>query len=164
MIDLLAAGRALLLVCIANVVPWAAGRSMRRWAAPLDCGMRLRDGQRLFGDHKTWRGFLLGTLACALVAALVGPGFATGAGVGALSLTGDALSSALKRRLRLAPGSEIAALDQLPEALLPLVVFAGSLGLGAAELVAAPLAFLVLDILVTRVRHPPPERQDRERR
>jgi hypothetical protein len=74
------------------------------------------------------------------------------------------LSSALTRRLRLAPGSELAALDQLPEALLPLVVFAGSLGLGAAELVAAPLAFLVLDILVTRVRHPPPERQDRERR
>ena len=163
MIDLLAAGRALLLISIANVVPWAVGRSMHRWAAPLDCGIRLRDGERLLGDHKTWRGFLLGTLACALVAAFVGPGFGTGAGVGALSLTGDALSSALKRRLRLAPGTEIAALDQLPEALLPLLVFARALGLGAAEIVACTLAFVVLDIVVTRVRHPPPERRDREK-
>jgi hypothetical protein len=163
MIDLLAASRALLLVSIANVVPWAAGRSMQRWAAPLDCGVRLWDGERLFGGHKTWRGFLLGTMACALVAALIGPGFAIGAGVGALSLTGDALSSALKRRLRLAPGTEIAALDQLPEALLPLLVFAGALGLDAAEIVVAALAFIALDIAVTRVRHPAPARRDCEK-
>ncbi|HSD73504.1 MAG TPA: CDP-archaeol synthase [Steroidobacteraceae bacterium] len=160
MIDLLAAGRALLLVSVANVVPWAAARAMpHRWTTPLDGGLRWRDGERLLGDHKTWRGFLLGTLACALVAALVGPGFAAGAGVGALSLTGDALSSALKRRLRLAPGTEIAGLDQLPEALLPLTVFASALGLASAEIIAATLVFLALDILVTRVRHAPAGRR-----
>jgi CDP-2,3-bis-(O-geranylgeranyl)-sn-glycerol synthase len=162
MIDLFAAGRAFLLISVANVVPWAAGRTMRRWTAPLDCGVRWRDGERLLGEHKTWRGFLLGTLACALVAALVGPGFAAGAGVGALSLTGDALSSALKRRLRLAPGTEMAALDQLPEALLPLLVLARALGLGPAEIVVATLAFFALDIAVTRVRHPASGPFDRE--
>jgi hypothetical protein len=155
MIDLLAAGRALLLISVANVVPWAAGRALpHRWTTSLDGGLRLADGERLLGDHKTWRGFLSGTLACALLAQLVGPGFATGAGVGALSLTGDALSSAVKRRLRVAPGTEIAGLDQLPEALLPLMVFAKALALGPAEIAAATLAFLALDIAVTRVRHP----------
>ncbi len=157
MIDVFDSARALLLIAVANVVPWAAGQAMRRrWSAPLDCGVRFRDGERLLGDHKTWRGLLLGTLGCGLTAMLTGPGFAVGAGFGALSLTGDALSSALKRRLRLAPGTEIPGLDQLPEALLPSVVFAGALGLGAAEIMASALVFLALDILVTRVRqwHP----------
>jgi CDP-archaeol synthase len=153
MIDVLESGRILLLIAVANVVPWAAGRAIpRRWAAPLDFGVRFWDGERLLGAHKTWRGFLLGTLGCGVTAMLTGPGFAVGAGFGALSLTGDALSSALKRRLRLAPGAEIPGLDQLPEALLPSVVFAGAMGVGAAEIVASATAFLVLDILVTRVR------------
>jgi CDP-2,3-bis-(O-geranylgeranyl)-sn-glycerol synthase len=148
--------RALLLTIVANVVPWAAGRAWRqRWSAPLDCGVRLWDGQRLFGDHKTWRGFLLGTLACGLAAVLTGPGFAVGAAFGALSLSGDALSSALKRRLNLAPGTEITGLDQLPEALLPLIVLAGALGLGAVEIAAAAAVFLVLDVLATRIRRSP---------
>lgn len=146
----------MLLTIVANVVPWAAGRAWRqRWSAPLDCGVRLWDGQRLFGDHKTWRGFLLGTLACGLAAVLTGPGFAVGAAFGALSLSGDALSSALKRRLNLAPGTEITGLDQLPEALLPLIVLAGALGLGAVEIAAAAAVFLVLDVLATRIRRSP---------
>jgi CDP-2,3-bis-(O-geranylgeranyl)-sn-glycerol synthase len=155
-IDVVDSGRALLLTIVANVVPWAAGRAWRqRWSAPLDCGVRLWDGQRLFGDHKTWRGFLLGTLACGLAAVLTGPGFAVGAAFGALSLSGDALSSALKRRLNLAPGTEITGLDQLPEALLPLIVLAGALGLGAVEIAAAAAVFLVLDVLATRIRRSP---------
>jgi hypothetical protein len=81
--------------------------------------VRFWDGERLLSDHKTRRGLLPGTLGCGLTAMLTGPGFALGASFGALSLTGDALSSALKRRLRLAPGAEIPGLDQLPEAVLP---------------------------------------------
>ena len=154
--DVIHAGRALLLIMVANVLPWAASRLLpRRWTAPLDCGLRSRDGRRLLGDHKTWKGLLVGTLGCGLTAMLTGPGLAIGAGFGALSLAGDALSSALKRRLRLAPGTEIQGLDQLPEALLPSIVFAGALRLGPAEIMASALAFLVLDILVTRARHGP---------
>jgi len=152
-LDVAHAARALLLTVVANVLPWAAGRALpHRWTAPLDGGLRLRDGQRLFGDHKTWKGLLAGVLGCGVTALLTGPGFAVGAGFGALSLAGDALSSAVKRRLALAPGTEIPTLDQLPEALLPSMVLAGALGLGAAEVFASALAFLVLDILVTRIR------------
>jgi len=81
---------------------------------------------------------------------------AVGAGFGALSLTGDTLSSGLKRRLRLAPRTEVPGLDQLPEALLVSMAFAGALELGAADIMASVLAFLVLDSLVTRVRHSHP--------
>ena len=157
--DVIHAARALLLIMVANVLPWAASRVLpRHWPAPLDYGLRSRDGRRLLGDHKTWKGLLVGTLGCGLTAMLTGPGLAIGAGFGALSLTGDALSSALKRRLRLAPGTEIPGLDQLPEALLPSIVFAGALGIGPAEIMASALAFLVLDILVTRVRQGPSAR------
>jgi CDP-2,3-bis-(O-geranylgeranyl)-sn-glycerol synthase len=157
--DAIHAGRALLLIMVANVLPWAASRILpRHWTAPLDCGLRTRDARRLLGDHKTWKGLVVGTLGCGLTAMAAGPGFAVGAGFGALSLTGDALSSALKRRLRLAPGTEIPGLDQLPEALLPSMAFAGALGIGPAEIIASALAFLALDVLVTRARHGPSAR------
>ena len=156
-LDLAAAGRALLLTMVANTLPWAAGRLMpHRWAAPLDGGLQWRDGRRLLGEHKTWKGLLVGTLGSGLAGLLVGSGFAVGVVFGALSLAGDALSSLAKRRLNLAPGTEIPGLDQLPEALLPTVVLAGVLGLGTAEILASALAFLVLDLLAARMRHRPP--------
>jgi CDP-2,3-bis-(O-geranylgeranyl)-sn-glycerol synthase len=155
--DIVNAGRALFLIVVSNLVPWAAGRALGpRWSAPLDMGAVLPDGERLFGSHKTWRGLLSGTIACTIAAAFTGPGWAVGAGVGALSLAGDAISSAAKRRLHLEPGTEIFGLDQLPEALLPSVVFAAALELGSMEIAAVAVVFLVLDLLVTRIRQRPP--------
>src|SRR5437870_12474599 len=37
---------------------------------PIDFGRTLRDGQRLFGDGKTWRGLVGGTLSGALLGRL----------------------------------------------------------------------------------------------
>jgi len=158
-LDAGAAGRAFLLTMVANVLPWAASRlSPHRWTAPLDGGLSLRDGRRLLGDHKTWKGLLAGALGCGLAAWLAGPGFAVGATFGALSLTGDALSSVVKRRLALAPGTEVLGLDQLPEALLPSAVLARPLELGPGEILASALVFLALDLLATRLRHRQPPR------
>jgi CDP-2,3-bis-(O-geranylgeranyl)-sn-glycerol synthase len=152
--NVLYAGRALLLVCVTSSAAWAVSRALgQRLAWPLDFGLELADGKRLFGSHKTWRGLAAGTLACALVAPLVGLGAGSGAVFGALALLGDALSSAVKRRLSLRPGVEIIGLDQLPEALLPLTVFAGPLGIGAIEIAAVALAFMLLDLLVMPLRH-----------
>lgn len=145
---------ALLLVIVANAVPWLIGRIVgQRWSAPLDCGWVLRDGQRLCGSHKTWRGVLTGSLAAGLLARALGLGFTLGAGFGALSLLGDALSSSIKRRLQLQPGSEVPGLDQLPEALLPLLVFAGSLHLSWQACLGAALLFTVFDMSFTWLRH-----------
>lgn len=146
---------ALLLVIVANLAPWAAGRLLpRRWRSPLDGGAALADGSRLLGDHKTWRGLAAGILACALVARLLRQPLLLGAAFGALALAADAASSFLKRRLRLRPGTEIPGLDQLPEALMPLLVLARPLGLGFTDAIAVASAFMLLDLATLRLRHP----------
>jgi hypothetical protein len=163
--DPASAGRALLLMVVANVLPWAAGRTLpHHWTAPLDAGLRLWDGRRLFGAHKTWKGLLAGTTGCGLAGLLLGPGLWVGAAFGALSLAGDALSSLVKRRLDRAPGAEVPGLDQLPEAFLPVTVLAGALGLGIAEIVASVVAFVVLDLLATGLRHRQAPRRQRRLR
>ena len=151
--DVLNAARALLLVCVASAAAWAASRVLGdRWTARLDFGLVLPDGKPRFGSHKTWRGVAAGTLAGVLVAALVGIGAATGPAFGAAALIGDAISSAIKRRLGLRPGAEVLGLDQLPESLLPLILFAGPLGIGAQEIAAVALVFTLLDVLAAPLR------------
>ena len=146
---------ALLLVIVANVAPWAAGRYFPRyWRAPLDCGATLADGTRVLGENKTWRGLVVGALACGVVARLLQYPLALGIAFGLLSLTADTVASFVKRRLRLQPGTEIPGLDQLPEALVPLLVLSRPLGLGLIASFAIAFAFLLLDLAVTRLRHP----------
>lgn len=147
-----ATARALLLLVLANAAPWAMARLLgRRFAQPLDFGCRLRDGHRLLGDHKTWRGLVAGTLLCAIAAPWLGLPWMIGAGFGAASLVGDALSSSIKRRLALAPGTAVSGLDQLPEALLPLLLCARPLELRMAGVVAVTGAFVVLNLVATRI-------------
>lgn len=149
-----AAGVALLLLCTANTAAWAAGRLLGgRWAAPIDFGVVLKDGQRLFGSHKTWRGLIAGAAASGLLAGALGQSLLLGAAFGATSMAGDALSSTIKRRLRREPGTEVPLLDQVPEAMLPLAVFGPSLGLGFLAMVGVTLAFTLLDVAVTGFRH-----------
>jgi hypothetical protein len=153
--DLVSAARALILLIAANSAPWMLGRVLgEQWNAPLDFGLTLGDGRRLLGSHKTWRGLVGGSLLCATAAALCGLDWRLGAGFGALSLLGDSLSSALKRRLNFAPGREVPVVDQLPEALLPLMVFQGSLGLDGVGIIAGTAVFALLDVLSARARHP----------
>jgi CDP-2,3-bis-(O-geranylgeranyl)-sn-glycerol synthase len=143
----------LLLIIPANLAPWALARLLRgRWSAPLDGGLVLADGERLFGAHKTWRGVFAGTGACAAVAAGLGQGWLIGATFGLLSLGGDVVSSCVKRRLRHRPGTEVPGLDQLPEALVPSLMLARPLGLGIDSIAAVTAAFYVLNVAATRVR------------
>jgi CDP-2,3-bis-(O-geranylgeranyl)-sn-glycerol synthase len=149
---------ALSLLIAANAGAWLVSRLLGdRWAAPMDFGMLAPDGQPLLGSHKTWRGFAGGVLASGVVSWAWGLGVWTGLGVAALSLVGDALSSALKRRLRLAPGREIPLLDQVPEALLPLVAFRRALGLDPVGTAIVVVTFVVLDVASARARLTRPE-------
>jgi CDP-2,3-bis-(O-geranylgeranyl)-sn-glycerol synthase len=142
-------------VITANVAPWAAGRWLSGyWRAPLDGGARLTDGTRILGDHKTWRGLTAGILTCALVARLLHQSLLLGAAFGALALAADAASSFLKRRLRLRPGTEIPGVDQLPEALIPLLVLSRPLGLRLTDALVAAFVFMILDLAASRLRHP----------
>jgi hypothetical protein len=142
-------------VITANVAPWAAGRWLSGyWRAALDGGASLADGTWILGDHKTWRGLTAGILTCALVARLLHQSLLLGAAFGALALAADAASSFLKRRLRLRPGTEIAGMDQLPEALIPLLVLSRPLGLRLIDALMVAFVFMILDRAELRLRHP----------
>jgi CDP-2,3-bis-(O-geranylgeranyl)-sn-glycerol synthase len=147
--------RALALLSAANAVPVVVAKLIGdRWAAPLDFGWTLPDGERLFGSHKTWRGLASGVAACTLVGLLFDLRPIVGAGFACTSLLADAASSAAKRRMHLKPGTEYIGLDQIGEALLPLALFARPLSLGlGGEVIAVMATFIVLDLAVAQLRH-----------
>jgi len=156
---------ALMLLMAAHTTPWAAGQLLReRLAAPMDAGMTFADGRRLLGDHKTWRGLVAGMLACALAAWLLGYSVSLGLAFAALALTGDAASSLIKRRLRLAPGREVPGLDQIPEAMTPLLCLSGALGIGVSGAWALTGVFLLLDLVTMPLRHQRPSSENGSKR
>lgn len=145
---------AFLMVVVANSAPWVVGQLLRdRFAFPLDCNLCWPDGVRIFGNHKTWRGVIAALVTCSLVAEGLGFGAQLGLKFGALAMLGDVSSSAVKRRLRLAPGTEVFGLDQLPEVLLPLLGIASAMRLSPVEVAAVVIAFMTLDAMTSRLRH-----------
>ncbi len=153
----------LFLLLVANGAPILACLvpGVRRWNRPLDGGYRLPDGEPLFGAHKTWRGIVAATLLTATVAGLADYPLWLGAVFGALSMLGDLLASFTKRRLKWPSGTSALALDQLPEALLPLIFLAGPLELDGPSILLIAVLFTVLDRGLSRVlyawrvrRHP----------
>jgi CDP-2,3-bis-(O-geranylgeranyl)-sn-glycerol synthase len=97
---------------------------------PIDLGRVLRDGERLFGDGKTWRGLAGGTLAGALIGLLLtlpvnaldpgspwsfgmpGEAFLASAVLAFGALVGDLGGAFVKRRLRKPRGAKAPGLDQ----------------------------------------------------
>ena len=85
---------------------------------PIDMGRSLADGERVLGDHKTFRGFLSGLVVGTIVGVVSSYVFsmnlvpiAFSASFGAL--LGDMAGAMLKRRLKIAPGGALPIVDQL---------------------------------------------------
>mgnify|MGYP000001596477 CR=1 FL=1 len=133
---------AVLLLALANGAPVLGKRLFdQRWSWPVDGGRVLWDGRRALGRSKTWRGLLLGCAVPTVAAPLLGLPWTIGALFGACAMVGDLLSSFVKRRVGVATSGRAPALDQLPEALLPLVVCRDALGLDAAGVALAAVIF-----------------------
>jgi CDP-2,3-bis-(O-geranylgeranyl)-sn-glycerol synthase len=135
---------------IANASPVFANRIplVRRWKTPLDLGSHWRN-QRVFGDNKTWRGFLFGILMGGVTSLLVSyffiPNssdawytFLVGASLGAGALVGDAVESFFKRQNGVPPGKSWFPFDQIdyiigglvfvyPLTLIPFILMGGIL-------------------------------------
>lgn len=91
-----------------------------------------------------------GGLATGLMGGFTSVGFTAGSLFGLLALSGDLLSSFLKRRLGMNSGRWLPLIDQLPEALLPMLVLRRQLGLNATSMLGTVVVFTVLDMIASR--------------
>ncbi|MEA3144331.1 MAG: CDP-2,3-bis-(O-geranylgeranyl)-sn-glycerol synthase [Thermoplasmata archaeon] len=120
---------------VANMAPVFVAKLVPGWTAPIDGGRVGKDGQRILGPGKTWRGLAGGALAGGLVAlavAALAPHWGImrgldyglpevgaprvllfGAFVGLMALVGDFVKSYFKRRRRIERGGSWFPFDQL---------------------------------------------------
>jgi predicted CDP-diglyceride synthetase/phosphatidate cytidylyltransferase len=142
----------LVMLVLANGAPVLVARLFgRRWSAPVDGGRLWRDGQPVLGRSKTWRGVVSGALACSLFAWITGTGVVFGLAFGMLGLMGDIISSFIKRRAGLASSARAVGLDQVPEALLPMILAWFWLGLDWFTVAVVVVLFTVSNILLSPV-------------
>jgi len=142
----------LLLLLVANGAPILARKMLQgTWYAPLDRGKVLADGYSLFGPSKTWRGIVSSILLTMLVAPLLGMTALIGVSIAVAAMSGDLLSSFIKRRLGKAPSSQSMGLDQIPESLLPLLVVMSPLSLTIWEITAVLLLFISVGALISKL-------------
>ena len=119
--------------------------------SPIDGNTRFVDGRPLLGPSKTIRGIVVSLLVTALGAPLIGLQFEIGLLVAAAAMAGDLVSSFLKRRFGLAPSSKATGLDQIPEALFPLLACRSVLSLTAIDIAAGCVIFFVGEILLSHL-------------
>jgi CDP-2,3-bis-(O-geranylgeranyl)-sn-glycerol synthase len=108
---------------LANMAPVLVGKRLAFLAVPLDFGASLR-GARVFGDHKTWRGLVVGIAGAIL---------------------GDAVKSFFKRRVGIPPGKPWIGPDEVD-------FYLGATAV-AAFLVPLPLLPLLLSMPVVIAGH-----------
>jgi len=142
----------LVLLMLANGTPVIAKKILgERFAYPLDCGVVFIDGRPLFGHSKTIRGIVLAVLVTTAGAPLIDLDWTIGFVVGGLAMVGDLASSFLKRRIALPPSSRASGLDQVPEALLPLLACRDLLSLTMADIGVTAALFVIGEVLLSRV-------------
>jgi len=142
----------LVLLTLANGVPVVAKRILGdRYSDPLDRGAKFVDGRPVFGPSKTIRGILSSIAATTAGAPLLGLELKSGTLVAVAAMTGDLLSSFIKRRLGLASSSQALGLDQIPEALIPLLACSLVLPLTAADIVVGTAVFTLGELLLSRL-------------
>jgi len=137
----------LFLLIVANGAP-IIGRWLLKgyWGIPIDGGAVFIDGLPLLGTSKTYRGILCSFLATPLVAIVLGLSWDIGLMVSILAMTGDCLSSFVKRRLNVPSSAMALGLDQIPESLLPLLGLWQQLSLTWEGIGATMAGFFIVEL------------------
>ncbi|MGZ5077550.1 MAG: CDP-archaeol synthase [Methylobacter sp.] len=141
-----------MLLIIANGTPVLINKTLgTRWAWPVDLGLKLRDGRRLFGDTKTWRGLCSAIFFTVLAAILSGIDLLTGVLFGLLVMSGDLLASFIKRRMGYVESSHARGLDTVPESLLPILLLKEPLALSLIDIILIVALFFLIEELLSPV-------------
>ena len=142
----------LLLLAAANGAPVIAKKLLGgRFASSIDFGVRLGDGQPVFGASKTWRGLASSLLAASVVAPVVGVEWYYGALVADFAMVGDLVSSFIKRRLGYRPSSMAPGLDQIPESHLPAIALSRFMDLTIFDIAAIVVGFWLGALILSRL-------------
>ena len=140
----------LVVIAAANGAPVIAKKIFGdRFAKPLDGGLKFYDGRPIFGPSKTFRGLVAAVFAAAVAAPLVGLPPAVGVVAGAGAMTGDLISSFVKRRMGKASSSRATGLDQIPESLIPLFLCAFLVGLSIVDIVIGTVLFMLGEMILS---------------
>ncbi len=92
-----------------------------RYGLAIDGGRLWFDGRPIFGRHKTIRGIIAGVTGGTLAFYLLGVSWWVATIAALLAMIGDLASSFIKRRSTFASGEDVVVLDQIFEALFPLL-------------------------------------------
>lgn len=114
----------------------------QRFKRPLDAGRLWLDGRPIFGAHKTVGGILVSLFGGTAVCFLLGVAWQVAAIAALLAMLGDLLSSFIKRRLAMASGESVVALDQVFESLLPTLYLSTVLDLGFGRIIIIVVLFI----------------------
>jgi len=142
----------LLLIIIANGAPILIRVLLRdRFDRAVDFGQKMPDGRPLFGSSKTWRGIFAALMATAIAAPVLGHPVEIGALIAVYAVTGDLVSSFIKRRLAKAPSSMAPVLDQVPESLLPAIMLKQHFGIDYFGVIQLVLIFIIIELLLSHI-------------
>ncbi len=142
----------LLLIIIANGAPILARKLFNRnFDAAIDLGRKLADNNPVFGPSKTWRGVLAACSMVSVAAWLMGYGIETGLFIAIYAVTGDLISSFIKRRLALPSSSMAPLLDQVPESILPALMMMPVFGLDIYSVLLLVLIFIILELGLSHI-------------
>ena len=142
----------LLLIIIANGAPILIRVLLRdRFDRAVDFGQKMPDGKHVFGTSKTWRGIFAALISTAIVAALLGHPVEIGILVALYAVTGDLVSSFIKRRMAMEPSSMAPVIDQVPESLLPAIMLKQHFGLDYFGVFQLVLIFIIIELVLSHI-------------
>lgn len=142
----------LALLIVANGTPILVRRIMgSRLNYPVDAHKLWSDQRPLLGASKTWRGLVSSLVATTLVSLLLSFHWSTGLIIATGAMSGDLLSSFIKRRMGKNTHDMAIVIDQVPESLLPLLLVAETLSLAGMEILALTVAFFIIELLLSKI-------------
>ena len=140
----------LLLILVANGAPVMVSYLVsHKLSLPVDFGYKLKDQQYIFGNTKTWRGLNSSLFLTGVMALLLGYDFGFGLVIAVLAMSGDLISSFIKRRLKKESSSQVLLLDQLPESVLPVMILLWLNRIDLTQVIVIVVSFFIIELVLS---------------